>query len=513
MKKLFVWAATAVLLTGTALAQFEDRFFIQPNATFAAGSPATTNNDDSCDIGVVPAATLLLPVFEVDIVNPANVGVNTVFTLTNVTDLPTIAHIVVWTDWSFPVLDFNIWLTGYDVQGLSLRDILGRPGTAATIPPTTAIAGGPSPRGSLSALNTANPNHAGDAITSCTSLPGQIPETLAAAIRSALTTGIYVFSGGGCPPPPGAGPDARQVGSAHPNAIGYITVDVANRCSQSLGVDEFYYTSEILFDNVLIGDYQRISPTAAASFAGGSPLVHIRAIPEGGPAGAVTATNLPFTYYDRYTPRPPGNPKVDRRQPLPGTFAARVLTSTSAAPVPFGTRLAIWREGYENSAGTIGECGLATTITAQLTNNSNIFVPEIVRFDEFENPTTLAPGGGGVSPALPGEGLNEASLQPIGNARVFPQQATPASGWLFLNLNHQNVLPTGAPPGSGNDYSAPRQAGGSHAGRSQNWVIVQLSADADRFAVDFDAAWLGNGCSANTTQGQRPIRPSPNTTP
>ena len=32
---------------------------------------------------------------------------------------------------------------------------------------------------------------------------------------------------------------------------------------------------------------------------------------------------------------------------------------------------------------------------------------------------------------------------------------------------------------------------------SQNWVIVSMFAEG-RFSVDFDAAWLGNGCSSAT---------------
>ena len=34
-----------------------------------AASPSTINNDDSCDVTVAPAATLLLPYFEVDFTN------------------------------------------------------------------------------------------------------------------------------------------------------------------------------------------------------------------------------------------------------------------------------------------------------------------------------------------------------------------------------------------------------------------------------------------------------------
>src|SRR3989442_414770 len=82
--------------------------------------PATTNNNDSCDVAVFPAATLLLPYFEVDTAAPGpGAGATTLFTITNTSPYPQIAHVTVWTDWAFPVLGFNIFLTGYDVQGIN----------------------------------------------------------------------------------------------------------------------------------------------------------------------------------------------------------------------------------------------------------------------------------------------------------------------------------------------------------------------------------------------------------
>jgi hypothetical protein len=70
----------------------------------------------------VPAATLLLPYFEVDLTN-AN-GVNTLFSVNNASATAVLAHVTIWSDLSVPVLDFNIYLTGYDVQTISMRDIL-----------------------------------------------------------------------------------------------------------------------------------------------------------------------------------------------------------------------------------------------------------------------------------------------------------------------------------------------------------------------------------------------------
>ena len=99
--------------------------------------PTTTNNDDSCDIAVQPAATLLLPYFEVDFKSPQTSAKQTLFTVQNVSPTPQIAHVTLWTDWGYPALNFPIFLTGYDVQGINLYDVFAR----AIIAPNSAGGG------------------------------------------------------------------------------------------------------------------------------------------------------------------------------------------------------------------------------------------------------------------------------------------------------------------------------------------------------------------------------------
>ena len=72
-----------------------------------------------CTIDDVPAATLLLPYFEVDL-NDSN-GVTTLFSVNNASASAAVAHVTVWTDLSVPVLDFDIYLTGFDVQTMNMR--------------------------------------------------------------------------------------------------------------------------------------------------------------------------------------------------------------------------------------------------------------------------------------------------------------------------------------------------------------------------------------------------------
>jgi hypothetical protein len=503
MKKLLVLAMMATLLmAGSAFAVDRHLLTPAPDATFnfgspgVAGGPTTTNNDDSCDIGVAPAATLLLPYFEVDFTNRTQ---NTLFTITNVSRLPQIAHVTVWTDWSFPVLDFNIYLTGYDVQGINLNDILttGVVAQPNGTGPTTAQ----SPLGALSAGFTANPNFAGIPAGSginCSGQAGQLNLALVAAVRSALTTGVYNPGGtAACPNP---------VGGSHANAIGYITVDVASNCSLALPTDPNYYARDILFDNVLIGDYQQIGPapngTVASSVdAGGNAMVHIRAVPEGGPAGAPLAgmqTNLPYTFYDRYTPT--ANRTLDRRQPLPALWAARYI---QGGPGAFATNYKIWREGFG-----AGSCG------ASLALNGSLPVAEIVRFDEHENPNTSLPCNGSPCLTPTGVSLPETSARNTADNTSFPSiSSADVGGWMYLNLNNlgstgysvtRNVggIPTTVTgPGSTSALAAPGTTGPRP---SQNWVIVEMFGNAgggSRLTVDFDAAWLGNGCSPAVAAG------------
>src|SRR5216683_1155263 len=178
MRKLTVLAMLAAVLTAGSAFAVNRHLTPAPNATFAFGvggaafGPTTTNNDDTCDISTAPAATLLLPYFEVDFVSTAATARTTLFTITNTSRLPQIAHVVIWTDWSFAALDFNIFLTGYDVQSINLYDVFNR---GVIAPVSASLAGTSISNAALSpvgvggvngnqpnavpAINTANPNH------------------------------------------------------------------------------------------------------------------------------------------------------------------------------------------------------------------------------------------------------------------------------------------------------------------------------------------------------------------
>src|SRR5207253_4203247 len=147
-----------------------------------------------------------------------------------VTNLPQNTHVTIWTDWGFPVVSFNVFLTGYDTQSISLYDVV----INGIIAPKNAnlTAGGTSSNtapGSVSSANGANPNLT---IANCHDLPGIISSPLRTAITSALTTGVYNAAGFSL----SCGTTTR-VGSAAAthhtitSAVGYVTIDVTAACT------------------------------------------------------------------------------------------------------------------------------------------------------------------------------------------------------------------------------------------------------------------------------------------
>jgi hypothetical protein len=442
-----------------------------------AQSPATTYNDDSCDIGVAPAATLLLPYFEVDTQSPAATARTTLFTIVNTSPRTQIVKITLWTDWAYPALTFNAWLTGYGVASMNLRDLF----TAGTIAP------GADPHSTPGSRSTyLNPNLYLQAGMDCGSRPPTLSRDEVAALVRLLTTGI--LSG-----------NISRLGGSHANAIGYATIDVVATCSSTLPTDPLYYVNEILFDNVLTGDWELVNPNSTTgNYAGGTPLVHIRAIPEGGSVGSNIATNLPYTFYDRFTTVGGSYPRtVDRRQPLASTFAARWIQGGTAG---FNANFIIWREGYTGANAPLNRYG----------DNNGKEVTEFVRFDEHENTNSIPPPAYCEPlPSFPTVLPATSSLST--SSYMFPglSPSGDLGGWMFINAsNHGSPVYSTAP---GRDFKTGSSTNDNCLRQNQNWVVIHMNAEG-RYAVLFDAAQLGNGCSKSPPAGTT-IGPAPNVTP
>ncbi len=395
-----------------------------------------------CTIDDVPAATLLLPLFEVDLDQPW--GVNTLFSINNASASAVLAHIVLWSDLSVPTLDFNIYLTGYDVQTLSVRDIFNGtvPRTAsAGQDPTDAI----SPKGAFSEdINFASCNGQLP--------PPALPASFVTHLRAAHT-GQFSAILNGC-----AGRDLFDR-----IARGYITVDVVNNCTLRFPGDTGYFisggTGDATNQNVLWGDYFYVYDLANS--AQGETLVHIEA------SGTSPQTSVPgqYTFYGRYV----NWTAADNREPLATNFAARFVNGGAFTG---GTDYLVWRDSKVDQNAF--KCGTAPSWYP-------LGLEAIVFFDEQENPEVeqVPP----FSPPPPGIFLipfpAETQRVAVGGSDL------PTSfdfGWTFLNLN-TTVAAAGLNPPE--DPAA-----------AQNWVTVVMDASG-RFSVGFDAIQLDSACAAS----------------
>lgn len=412
-----------------------------------------------CTIDDVPAATLLVPYFEVDLENPW--GTTTLFTINNASATAVLAHVVLWSDLSVPVLDFNVYLTGYDVQSINLRDIIQR-----GILPKTASAGQdtgenePNPAPTPGAISNQGAFSEDIDIDSCDGglpLP-DLPQFFIDHLQASLT-GEFSSILNGC-----AGLDRGDL-----IARGYVTVDTVSNCSLRFPGDPGYFASGGLGDatnqNVLWGDVFYVEE--GESFAQGETLVHI----EADASNPETSVPGEYTFYGRYT----GWTAADNREPLATNFATRFV---EGGAFDGGSQLLVWRDS--KVAQGAFKCGILP-----------VWYPlgqeAIVVFDEQENPTiaqTLP-----VSPQPPGETITpfpaEAQRVVVGGPAL---PVAPDFGWLYLNLN-TSVTPAGANPPE--DPAA-----------AQAWVTTLMSAEG-RFSVGFDAVQLDSACAAaHTAPGQ-----------
>ncbi|HET7711512.1 MAG TPA: hypothetical protein VFL80_06245 [Thermoanaerobaculia bacterium] len=386
---------------------------------FALMAPALANANN-CQITNSPAATLLLPYFEVEIARPVGDAANTIFTIVNTSRASQNARVTIWSDYGHPVLWFDVFLTGYDAQPISLYDVLAR----GVIPQTSSK----TPSGSRSTA--ASSQLLND---SCAASPA-LPESAIKAVQTALTRGSLESS-------------ECKIGGSHASATGYLTIDVTRSCSALSPNDPSYYSHVLGHDNVLTGDYEHVFPDRGrGNFAGGASFVHIKSIPPG-------TTNA--TFYDRYTPQ--GARTIDRRQPLPSSFAARFI---QGGVTSFSTEFVIWREGAARPG------------TPCISANAALPVATIIRFDEEENPTSILPAAAATTPAAAALLTNDPMFPPASGSTL--------AGWILIDLDN------GASRGSAaNPYSTSRA--------SQNWVVVRMRAEG-RYGIDYDAVPLGTVC-------------------
>ncbi|HET9228025.1 MAG TPA: hypothetical protein VFR31_15220, partial [Thermoanaerobaculia bacterium] len=329
-------------------------------------------------------------------------------------------------------VNFNVYLTGYDVQTISLRDILvngnvPRTATAGQDPSDTI-----SPQGSLST----DVNFA-----SCT---GTLPYTnpnLDAAFRAHMQAWL---TGEQSPLTNNCAGAKRALGESS-IARGYVTVDTVNACNVFFPGGWNQYAPFITHQNVLWGDWFTVNP--GENFAQGDMLVHIESCPTCFVPGD-------HTFYGRYN----GATAADGREPLPTTWASRFI---HGGAFNGGTDLLIWRETNNSTAAY-------SCILDGPPSWYPLDYAQALLFDEDEQPVVPEE-----CPSDPTCGLPP----PIPNAVLRMDVAVDLEspfdfGWLYLNLQHSKLSSYG-------DTAA------------QSWVISVMDASG-RFSIGYDVLQIDN---------------------
>jgi hypothetical protein len=384
---------------------------------------------DVCTIEATPAATLLLPYFEVDIDDPN--GIDTFMSVNNAREYSVIGHVIVWTDMSVEALDFNIYLTGYDVQTIGMGLII-RNG----IIPRTGDANSVSPRGSFSDahLGTSSAIDYG----ACPSFwPYAVPALDADFLnhlQSILTGGPSSIYNGRC----GGFPFDDGI------ARGYVTIDVVQDCTLLTPCDLGYFVTNGGFvpaemigdwDNALWGDWYMVD--YANDFAQGDTLVHVEAFfPQ--VLGATLAVD-PFpagvdfapegaTFWGRCStfahvlfPAPPIPIVFDFREPLGTTYATRFYQNAAFSG---GTDFLVWRDSLFNVFFGEEDGFSCANGPAWFPLNER----QVVFFDEQENPDEACT----VSPCPQADILFPLEAQRVS---VSDLDLVQDSGWMYANLN------------------------------------------------------------------------------
>ena len=385
----------------------------------AAGAGAIT-----CTIDQRPAATLLIPWFQATfnadgtIQGTGAAALDTLVTIGNASSAPMLAHVNVFNERTELVLDFNIALTGFDIQSFSVASILRGnlpitpvnaahvpevkdspadtvPGTQVTITGDECQRNGaapvyPSPGGYLRVRPT-NPATGLDNALATVSYPvGPFPTAFLFQVLDSLDTTKDTNTCGG-------GVDNVIANPIH----GYITIDHANYCNLSNPSDPAYYTNDAIgMENNLFGDYIYVSgaglgtegfaavaieadgslqdttaaPTNPAATFGGRRTFYRRYVTVADPAGCLNTFPSPQNGFDC------GG--GDQREPLGLKYAARWFDSPPAVTSFFN----VWRA----SAGSSAISGGLADLLGFAVGKCNTSEPTVTLtfFDEDENTVT-----------------------------------------------------------------------------------------------------------------------------
>jgi hypothetical protein len=405
----------------------------------------------TCTTDQRPAATLLIPYFQATF-NPETLAadtssaasLDTLVTIGNASSAPMIAHVNVFNERSELVLDFNVALTGFDIQSWSMASLLSGnlPSTPVSIshalpahevcqrlfvtegknPPVFPAAGG---------FIRAIPGvpATGQDNTQATTIypPGPFATAFLQGVLDSLDVTFDTRDSCG-----GSGVDGVITNPIH----GYLTIDHANYCNLSNPHFAAYFQNDAAgMENNLWGDY--IFTSGAGVGTMGFPAVAIEADPslaDEGPASAQSHR----TFYKRYAGGGdlagcnPGNVAAfgpntfdcgagDQREPLGLKYAARWFDTAFVTSF-----FNVWRASAGSLLDLIGTpTGDCSDVEPLVTLNF---------YDEDENTTT---SGGCPSPCQRTEFNFPLETQ---RTRItgFVHPAQPA-GWVSMSFFNGNV--------------------------------------------------------------------------
>jgi hypothetical protein len=215
----------------------------------------------TCTVDQRPAATLLVPYFQVSFDSSGNLVTggaaarDTIVTIANASSAPMIAHVNVYDRTSVLALDFNVALTGFDVQAMRISDIV-----TGLLPTTLSKSGEDTCQRNLLSLGNPTPVYpaAGGFLRV---IPAQ-PATGSDNVQATTNYGTSPFFS-----------IADQLrtncaGTLDDLAIGYIVIDHVNYCNLSDVTDpNYYYNDAIGMENNLWGEIIFTSGTGVPTYA------------------------------------------------------------------------------------------------------------------------------------------------------------------------------------------------------------------------------------------------------
>ncbi|MCG6948101.1 MAG: hypothetical protein LJE93_04185 [Acidobacteria bacterium] len=480
-----------------------------------------------CALDNVPASTLLFPFVAYDY-EAGDQGTTTLFSITNVSSEAQIVHITVWTDYSIAILDFNLTLTGYDVQTINIRDIL----TAGILPSDdtganewwdgtglTNAGGSPFDDGPFSTFNELW-GGALDAWFAAQGLPdpestnpldcdpaawvsspvnyraennGTIPEVTLGVFEGYLNASQTAVTGyRNCNwSDDVVFPNGTWFTNQEPRATWlYITADVVGACNKDLpdsdALNYFGAASGVEMANVLMGELLYLD--TENNFSEAFNAVHLEANEFLNSTPATDGSGRPTSFYHRYH----GGQSQYLREPLPTAWGFRYLYSPPTGHGGFAdTWIRAWKGSTTNSTIVdLGDdefgAGIAGAGPAYLYANS-CRPYTYYAWDEDENVNSVGPGF-----IPPWSGVEDPDPIPVPNLFPLETQEVPVSELFVVSDADGNAFGwmMFIWPFSNDD-------GNVTTDQYQTWMGVKYAAFG-QYTAGLEAAVLGNwNCDDN----------------